>query len=63
MSQFDDIIILSRNTKLTPSHMNKTVKIHNGKKYCEFLITRQMIGLKIGCFLATRCDFLHKKTK
>ena len=62
MSQFD-VIVLSRNAKLTPSHMNKVVKIHDGKKFYEFLITKKMLGLKTGCFISTRSDFIYKKIK
>lgn len=62
MSQFD-IIVLSRNTKLTPSYINKIVKVHDGKKFHELLITKRMLGLKIGCFISTRSDFIYKKIK
>jgi ribosomal protein S19 len=62
MSQFD-IIVLSRNTELVPSHINKIVKVHDGKKFYEFLITKKMLGFKIGCFLSTRSDFIYKKIK
>lgn len=43
-----------KNKKITPTLLNKILKIHNGKRYYEFKVTKNMIGFKIGQFVFTR---------
>ena len=44
----------SKNKKITPSLLNKTLKIHNGKQFYELKIIKHMIGFKTGQFVPTR---------
>lgn len=62
MLQFE-ILELTKKTRLKPKHLNKTIKIYNGKKHFEFIVTKQMLYLKTGCFISTRSDFFYKKSK
>lgn len=55
--------IISRKTTIIPKLIGKTVKIHNGKKIKEILITEKMLKHKIGEFFKTRADFSFKKKK
>lgn len=56
-------IKISRHTEILPKFIEKTFKIHNGKKYIELLVTEEMIGHKFGEFSATRKRFFFKKKK
>ena len=58
-----EILNLSRKTLIKAKHLNKIIKIHNGQKYYEFIITKQMLNFKTGCFLSTRSDYFYKKSK
>lgn len=60
MVKFDSII-LSRTEKITRKYLNKTIKVHNGKIYNEFLITENMLGFKAGFFSSTRSSYIYKK--
>ena len=55
--------IISRNTTILPKFVEKTFKVHNGKKFNEILVTEEMIGHKFGEFSATRKRFSFKKKK
>ena len=55
--------IISRNTIILPKFIEQTVKVHNGKKFVEILVTEEMIGHKFGEFSMTRKQFSFKKTK
>lgn len=52
-----------RNTEIMPSHINKTFKIYNGKKYKEISTVEEMLGHKFGEFFFTRAKFVFKKKK
>lgn len=58
-----EILKLPRKTVLKAKHLNKIIKIYNGKKLYEFIVTKQMINFKAGCFLSTRSDYFYKKSK
>lgn len=58
-----DKIIISRNVEILPKFIEKTFKIHNGKKYTEILVTEEMVGHKFGEFSSTRKRFFFKKKK
>lgn len=55
--------IISRRTSVIPELIGKTIKIHNGKKFKEILVTKEMINHKVGEFFKTRVDFEFKKKK
>jgi small subunit ribosomal protein S19 len=48
---------LSKNNKIKPIFLNKTIKIYNGKNFYELKISKNMIGYKIGDFIFTRPKF------
>ena len=56
-------VINSRNAVVTPSFVNKQVKVHNGKIYNSFVVTSSMIGRKFGEFSPTKKTFTFKKKK
>jgi small subunit ribosomal protein S19 len=56
-------IIVSRNSKIIPKFVGKTVKVHNGKKYSNLIITQDMLNHKFGEFFLTRAKFSFKKKK
>lgn len=56
-----NFITISRNTEISSKFLGLNVKIHNGKKYIDFIINKKMIGHKFGEFSATRKQFLFKK--
>jgi small subunit ribosomal protein S19 len=58
-----DNCMISRKTSVIPKFIGKTVKIHNGKKFKEILITKEMLNHKLGEFFKTRADFEFKKKK
>jgi ribosomal protein S19 len=45
---------LSRKSTISPHHVSKTYRIHNGKEVCALLIKEEMVGKKAGVFLPTR---------
>jgi ribosomal protein S19 len=54
-------IVLPRNVVITPRLVNEIVVVHNGKKFHELVILRNMVGFKIGEFSSTRIQHVHKK--
>jgi ribosomal protein S19 len=58
-----EILKLSKKTVIKAKHLNKTIKIYNGQKHYEFIVTKQMLNFKTGCFLSTRSDYFYKKSK
>lgn len=55
--------IYNRHETITPTYLNCQVKIYNGIKFFELLITEKMLGYKFGEFAPTRKIPLHKKKK
>ena len=53
--------IYDRSQKINFEFINKTVKIYNGIRFFEILITEKMIGHTFGEFAPTRKLPLHKK--
>jgi len=53
--------IWSRNSVIPSSFLGKFVKVHNGKNFKRFLITRDLIGYKFGKFCSTRTFNLKPK--
>lgn len=56
-------LTVPRKTSVIPKFIGKTVKIHNGKKFKEILLTKEMLHHKLGEFFKTRADFEFKKKK
>lgn len=55
--------IYDRSQKINFEFINKTVKIYNGIRFFEILITEKMIGHTFGEFAPTRKLPQHKKKK
>ncbi|MFP3038190.1 MAG: ribosomal protein S19 family protein [Candidatus Hodgkinia cicadicola] len=51
----------SRRTSILPEFVNKAFEVHNGKRFIRVKITDEMIGHKLGEFVATRkpCPHIH----
>jgi small subunit ribosomal protein S19 len=47
-------INLFNNNKILPLFLNKKINVYNGKNYSELVITKNMIGYKIGEFVFTK---------
>lgn len=60
---FNDVLIMSRNSKIIPKFIGLTFKIHNGKNYLNITVLDKMVGHKFGEFCPTRARFLFKKKK
>jgi small subunit ribosomal protein S19 len=48
-----------RNMIITPSMLDKTIKIYNGKDYAQIIVTLEMIGHYLGEFSLTRKMVTH----
>jgi len=53
----------SRKSTIIPLFVGYIFNVHNGKSFVRFLITREMVGLKLGEFSLTRKNFFFKKQK
>lgn len=53
----------SRNTIILPFLAGKSVAVHNGKFFIPLFIRDDMIGYKLGEFVATRLRHVYKKKK
>ena len=51
----------TRNSTILPYHIGKSISIHNGKNFTNLLISKEMIGHKLGEFVKTRKTFKFKK--
>lgn len=56
-------IIYNRNDVISADFLNKTIKIHNGIKFFEILVTEKIVGHHFSEFAPTRKIPLHKKKK
>ena len=57
------IILMSRNSSVTPKHIGQTYKVHNGKNFKKITVIKEMVGHKFGEFFKTKADFTFKKKK
>lgn len=55
--------IFDRGQIISKEFLNTSVKIYNGIKFFEVMITEKMLGYKFGEFAPTRKIPLHKKKK
>ncbi|KAL2443961.1 hypothetical protein ABEF95_014370 [Exophiala dermatitidis] len=53
----------ARAASILPSFVGLRFAVHNGKIYQEIYITEEMVGRKLGEFVATRKRFSYKQTK
>jgi len=53
----------ARNSMLLPQFIGKSIRIYNGKKFIPILVTEDMVGHKLGEFVATRLRVKHKEKK
>ena len=56
-------IIYNRNDVISDDYLNKNIKIHNGMKFFEILVTEKLVGRYFREFAPTRKIPLHKKKK
>jgi len=55
--------IYNRNWKISNQFLNHTVKIYNGIRWFEIVVSEKMLGFKFGEFAPTRQFPKHKKKK
>jgi len=53
----------SRNTVILPFLIGKPILVHNGKIFIPVYITEEMVGHKLGEFVATRLRHIYKEKK
>lgn len=53
----------SRSTVIFPHFIGITLGVHNGNSFTKVLITKKMVGKKLGEFSPTRKTFSFKKKK
>ena len=51
----------SRRSTIFPSFVGHTIAVHDGRKHVPVYITEDMVGHKLGEFVATRTDRGHGK--
>ncbi len=51
----------ARNLTILPEHINKTINIYNGLKYSKLIISKDMVGHKLGEYAGTRKKNNNKK--
>lgn len=52
-----------RGSTIIPLFVSYIFNVYTGKSYTRFLVTKEMIGYKLGEFAPTRKSFLFKKQK
>ena len=52
-----------RGSTIIPLFIGYIFNVHSGKSYTRFLVTKEMIGYKLGEFSSTRKPFSFKKQK
>jgi len=63
LEKINDTLTMPRHTKIFPKFLGLFVKIHNGKKLIELIVTEEMIGHRFGEFAHTRSTYIFKKKK
>ncbi|KAH8705152.1 putative 30S ribosomal protein S19 [Talaromyces proteolyticus] len=53
----------ARAATILPNFVGLRFSVHNGKIYQDVLITEEMVGRKLGEFVATRKRFTYKQSK
>ncbi|KAB8078211.1 hypothetical protein BDV29DRAFT_166693 [Aspergillus leporis] len=52
-----------RGATILPNFVGLRFSVHNGKTYQDVLITEEMVGRKLGEYVATRKRFTYKQSK
>ena len=52
---------LNRYSSVLPEMIEKSLKISNGKKEIQIKITKEMVGLKLGCLVRSKIKSKLKK--
>ncbi|EHA19083.1 hypothetical protein ASPNIDRAFT_187803 [Aspergillus niger ATCC 1015] len=52
-----------RGATILPNFVGLKFQVHNGKIYQDVVITEEMVGRKLGEFVATRKRFTYKQSK
>lgn len=52
---------VTRNSLVLPTFIGLPLKIYNGKTFIVIKVLKEMVGHKLGEFVPTRKQFLHKK--
>ncbi|OJI90326.1 hypothetical protein ASPTUDRAFT_112406 [Aspergillus tubingensis CBS 134.48] len=52
-----------RGATILPNFVGLKFQVHNGKVYQDVVITEEMVGRKLGEFVATRKRFTYKQSK
>lgn len=58
-----NILIVPRNSKISPRFVGLVVSIYNGKKNIDLTVTENMLDHKFGEFSFTRASFTFRKKK
>jgi len=53
----------ARAATILPNFVGLKFAVHNGKDYVEIFITDEMVGRKLGEYVATRKRFTYKQSK
>lgn len=53
----------SRESVIIPLFIDYIFNVYNGKSFVKFLVTKDMVGFKLGEFSPTRKTFFFKKQK
>ena len=53
--------IYKRNMLITSKHVDNVIQIHNGTRFYEVIITKNMIGQRFGEFSPSKVKPMHKK--
>ena len=53
----------SRRSTITPDFVGITFAVHNGRKFQNVFVTENMVGMKLGDFVATRTFRAHGGVK
>jgi small subunit ribosomal protein S19 len=54
---------IARHSKIIPSYLGRSFKVHNGKNLVELVISEGMVGHKFGEFVFTRAKYVFKSKK
>jgi small subunit ribosomal protein S19 len=59
----DVIKTWSRRSTILPQFVDLNFAVHNGRKFVPVTVTKDMVGLKFGCFAPTRTFMGHAGDK
>lgn len=58
-----DFKTFAKTSTIIPKFIGKTIDVYNGKSFTKIKIIEEMVGYKLGEFVATRKKFSYKKKK